>query len=252
MATAGPSRVAYARVRFPAPVITPTPTTTHDEDLLVALALQLEELDIESQNRKGKERAGKLADRHVALQEYRDILLSMSQVHADHRMAQSISEATTRDAAVLDEFVAAEATAVSDRQQALRLSVALNSAAAAEPATQRTIPQSSQQLVRTGYYSRPTVSLPATTTRPYQGLSVRGGTDYSDVESVAGSTEYDYQSTYSGYNRYDDDLASNNDRAKEWMSSYDPNSATYVASSGKNVNAQLSKNKDYTTTQQLA
>ncbi|KAK6510549.1 hypothetical protein TWF506_009654 [Arthrobotrys conoides] len=179
MATAGPSRSRPPiRTQNPEP---PSPDAYEiNDDLLVALTLQLEELDIEAENRKGKERAGKMADRHAALQDYRDILLSMSQFHADQRMAKSIADAVLQDAATIVEFQAVEATAVRDRQTALRM-------ASADYATPRAAPPF------------------PTATPSSRSLVVRGGDDYNDdydLESMAASTEYGDQTTL--YSEFDD------------------------------------------------
>ncbi|KAF3187084.1 hypothetical protein TWF788_002662 [Orbilia oligospora] len=184
MATAGPSRSRLPiRPRNPEPSNS-TAGYEFNDDLLIALTLQLEELDIEVDNRKGKEKAGKMADRHAALQDYKDILLSMSQFHADQRMAKSIADAVLQDSATITEFQALEAIAVRDRQQALRMANTMD-------ATPQTAP-------------RPTAA--ATSSRP-RALVMRGGDDYSnyDLESLTGSTEYGDQTTlYSEYDDYDE------------------------------------------------
>lgn len=193
MATAGPSQSRLISNRIPAP--TPDPLNPYGDDVLVALALQLEELDIEVESRKGKERAGKTTDRHVALQEYKELLLSMSQIHADQRMAKSIEDAVLKDAAIIAEFNALEATAVRDRQQALQMANA--------EATPRTFP-AANQTARNVFSSRSTVA-PSS-----RSLSIRGGGEYydDDLESLSGSTEYDHQTIHSGYT-IDDELQSN-------------------------------------------
>ncbi|KAF3311961.1 hypothetical protein TWF173_007633 [Orbilia oligospora] len=182
MATAGPSRS-----RPPIHTRNPEPSNSTagyevNDDLLIALTLQLEELDIEVDNRKGKEKAGKMADRHAALQDYKDILLSMSQFHADQRMAKSIADAVLQDSATIAEFQALEAIAVRDREQALRMANTMD-------ATPQTAPRSTA----------------AATSSRSRALVMRGGDDYSnyDLESVAGSTEYGDQTTL--YSEYDDD-----------------------------------------------
>ncbi|KAF3294341.1 hypothetical protein TWF132_003336 [Orbilia oligospora] len=183
MATAGPSRS-----RLPIHTRNPEPSNSTagyevNDDLLIALTLQLEELDIEVDNRKGKEKAGKMADRHVALQDYKDILLSMSQFHADQRMAKSIADAVLQDSATIAEFQALEAIAVRDREQALRMANTMD-------ATLRTAPRSTA----------------AATSSRSRALVMRGGDDYTsnyDLESMTGSTEYGDQTTL--YSEYDDD-----------------------------------------------
>ncbi|KAF3127316.1 hypothetical protein TWF703_010012 [Orbilia oligospora] len=183
MATAGPSRS-----RLPIHTRNPEPSNSTagyevNDDLLIALALQLEELDIEVDNRKGKEKAGKMADRHAALQDYKDILLSMSQFHADQRMAKSIADAVLQDSATIAEFQALEAIAVRDREQALRMANTMD-------ATPQTAPRSTA----------------AATSSRSRALVMRGGDDYTsnyDLESMTGSTEYGDQTTL--YSEYDDD-----------------------------------------------
>ncbi|KAF3112548.1 hypothetical protein TWF594_009892 [Orbilia oligospora] len=189
MATAGPSRS-----RLPIHTRNPEPSNSTagyevNDDLLIALALQLEELDIEVDNRKGKEKAGKMADRHAALQDYKDILLSMSQFHADQRMAKSIADAVLQDSATIAEFQALEAIAVRDREQALRMANTMD-------ATPQTAPRSTA----------------AATSSRSRALVMRGGDDYTsnyDLESMTGSTEYGDQTTLNSEYDDDDELESN-------------------------------------------
>ncbi|KAF3216956.1 hypothetical protein TWF191_008860 [Orbilia oligospora] len=218
MATAGPSRSRLPiRPRNPEPSNS-TAGYEFNDDLLIALTLQLEELDIEVDNRKGKEKAGKMADRHAALQDYKDILLSMSQFHADQRMAKSIADAVLQDSATITEFQALEAIAVRDRQQALRMANTMD-------ATPQTAP-------------RPTAA--ATSSRS-RALVMRGGDDYSnyDLESLTGSTEYGDQTTlYSEYDDYDE-LESNAGTTSTYRRPYARESSMKYYNAGPRVQCSI-------------
>ncbi|KAK6529411.1 hypothetical protein TWF281_008587 [Arthrobotrys megalospora] len=133
MATAGPST---------RPSTQPNPAPSHEDDLAIALALQLEELEIETQSRKGKQRAGKISDRHVALQDYKNLLVSMSQLHVDQRMAQSIADAVHQDSSLIAEHVAMENTAARDREQALQMAHATPRTAMVPPVSPSPRPRS--------------------------------------------------------------------------------------------------------------
>ncbi|KAK6541085.1 hypothetical protein TWF694_008461 [Orbilia ellipsospora] len=98
----------------------PEGSSIEDDDLVLALMLQLEELGIEVDTRKGKERAGSRTDRNAALTDFKDTLEGLSTFHSDRRMAQSMAVAVHQDAVAITELVAVEAIAVRDREQVLR------------------------------------------------------------------------------------------------------------------------------------
>ncbi|EWC44272.1 hypothetical protein DRE_01098 [Drechslerella stenobrocha 248] len=104
-----------------------------DDDLVVALTLQMEELDVETECRKGKERAGDKPDRYLALEDYRDILRCLTDFYTDRAMAKSIADAVYQDAPLIEEMVAAEKIAATDREQALRIGDAVGVDAAPPP-----------------------------------------------------------------------------------------------------------------------
>ncbi|KAF3928296.1 hypothetical protein AA313_de0209059 [Arthrobotrys entomopaga] len=104
----------------PSNAVGPDSNSDEDDDLVFALMLQLEELGIEVDTRKGKERAGSRSDRHVALTDFKDTLEDLSTFHSDRRMAQSMATAVHQDALAIAELVAIEAIAVRDREQVLR------------------------------------------------------------------------------------------------------------------------------------
>ncbi|KAK6511716.1 hypothetical protein TWF481_000622 [Arthrobotrys musiformis] len=194
--TAGPSRSRRFNP-IPDPVVPDVEADPVSDDLLLALTLQLEELDIESQTRKGKGRVGEVSDRHVALQDYKDLLQSMSQIQADQRMAKSIADAVLHDSAALDEFTAMEAAAVRDHEQAVRMQEQLREEALRVENNRQIIPT---RRTRSAFTS---TAAPSSYSRSLRG----GGGDYDDLESVSAYTDYEPQTRFPNYT-IDDDLES--------------------------------------------
>ncbi|KAF3920523.1 hypothetical protein ABW20_dc0108619 [Dactylellina cionopaga] len=102
-------------------VLATTATTCYDEDAMLALTLQLEELGIEHESRKGKEREGDKTDGQLVLEEYKDTLENLSTFYSDRRMAKSIADAVLQDAPEIVRIVTSENIATRDREQVLRV-----------------------------------------------------------------------------------------------------------------------------------
>ncbi|KAK6353946.1 hypothetical protein TWF730_008366 [Orbilia blumenaviensis] len=162
--------MASASIAGPSRSRLPEPTPSYDDDFMVALSLQLSELEFEQDSRKGKEKAGAISDRHLALQDYRDLLISMNQIEMDQRMAKSIADAVLQDAATIAEFVAVETAAARDREHVLRM--------------ENIIPQ-------TAY--------PSASPSPRPWSRSAGNRDTDDLESLSAFTDYETQTNFPGY-----------------------------------------------------
>ena len=87
------------------------------DEATATLILQLQNEDIEEllNARKGKGRDGELSDAHLAVATYQQELQTVSTILADRCMSRSLTRAVISDAALLNESLAEENTAASDR-----------------------------------------------------------------------------------------------------------------------------------------
>ena len=87
------------------------------DDATASLILQLQNEDIDRMlnTEKGKGREGEFSDAHLALTAYQQELQTMNVILTDRCMSRSLTRAVISDAALLNESLTEENTAVSDR-----------------------------------------------------------------------------------------------------------------------------------------
>ncbi|KAJ6259631.1 hypothetical protein Dda_5269 [Drechslerella dactyloides] len=116
-----------------ADAITHVAQSADDDDLILALTMQMDELRFAQESYKGKERAGHQPDRHLALEDYQNVLHDIATFYADRKMASSIADAVFHDAPTIAAIVAVENIATRDREQVLRMEGATTHATATPP-----------------------------------------------------------------------------------------------------------------------